>query len=339
MLRGSSAACCAPYAGWALCGHEAPAGFGGAGDGDGGASSSSDAEAESERPPRPAATTNGAAVPQPPAAAAATPDLCALQAEQGRGGGESSGVGDGGLESPVAPSSQGPAKRQHLEGGMLAAAGQPPAAEAAGEGPRRVAAAAGAAQERSQQEEEQQQQQAQQAQHGAGTWRPYHLLPRAERISVGQKCKRLIDQGRLLWLREQGFKASGAGAACTGACLRPGGHPCWWVEGRACRPCQKTAWRGLRPSAVRCDGSVLSVPAQHTLCASAWNLHGAAWLPALGLPRPKQGHPALVGLGGWALSCGCHWRRLRLWPMCHQKCLERTDCCSPPLRHPTRASR
>lgn len=38
-------------------------------------------------------------------------------------------------------------------------------------------------------------------------WRPHHSLPRAERIAVGQKCKRLIDAARALWLREQGFKA------------------------------------------------------------------------------------------------------------------------------------
>lgn len=35
-------------------------------------------------------------------------------------------------------------------------------------------------------------------------------LSRAERIGVGQKCKQLIDQGRLEWLRQQGFQVSKA---------------------------------------------------------------------------------------------------------------------------------
>jgi tRNA:m4X modification enzyme len=39
------------------------------------------------------------------------------------------------------------------------------------------------------------------------TWRPHHLLPRGQRIMVGQDCKRLIDALRLLWLQRQGLDA------------------------------------------------------------------------------------------------------------------------------------
>lgn len=37
-----------------------------------------------------------------------------------------------------------------------------------------------------------------------------HVIPlsRAERMALGQKCKRLIDAGRVQWLAEQGFQAS-----------------------------------------------------------------------------------------------------------------------------------
>ena len=37
-----------------------------------------------------------------------------------------------------------------------------------------------------------------------------HVVPlsRAERMALGQKCKRLIDAGRVQWLAEQGFQAS-----------------------------------------------------------------------------------------------------------------------------------
>ena len=34
------------------------------------------------------------------------------------------------------------------------------------------------------------------------------LLSRTERMALGQKCKQLIDVGRVLWLAEQGFQAS-----------------------------------------------------------------------------------------------------------------------------------
>ena len=34
------------------------------------------------------------------------------------------------------------------------------------------------------------------------------LLSRTERMALGQKCKQLIDAGRVLWLAEQGFQAS-----------------------------------------------------------------------------------------------------------------------------------
>ncbi len=37
---------------------------------------------------------------------------------------------------------------------------------------------------------------------------PVVSLSRTERMALGQKCKRLIDAGRAMWLAEQGFKAS-----------------------------------------------------------------------------------------------------------------------------------
>ncbi len=37
---------------------------------------------------------------------------------------------------------------------------------------------------------------------------PVVLLSRTERMALGQKCKQLIDAGRVLWLAEQGFQAS-----------------------------------------------------------------------------------------------------------------------------------
>lgn len=37
---------------------------------------------------------------------------------------------------------------------------------------------------------------------------PLVLLSRTERMALGQKCKQLIDAGRVLWLAEQGFQAS-----------------------------------------------------------------------------------------------------------------------------------
>lgn len=46
---------------------------------------------------------------------------------------------------------------------------------------------------------------------GAGGQELQHAgksLSRQERIGVGQKCKQLMDQGRLLWLRQHGFQVS-----------------------------------------------------------------------------------------------------------------------------------
>ncbi len=37
---------------------------------------------------------------------------------------------------------------------------------------------------------------------------PVVLLSRTERMALGQKCKQLIDAGRVLWLAKQGFQAS-----------------------------------------------------------------------------------------------------------------------------------
>lgn len=35
-----------------------------------------------------------------------------------------------------------------------------------------------------------------------GPWRPHHLLTRQERIKIGQRCKKILDYGRLEWLRK-----------------------------------------------------------------------------------------------------------------------------------------
>jgi hypothetical protein len=37
---------------------------------------------------------------------------------------------------------------------------------------------------------------------------PVVLLSRTERMALGQRCKQLIDAGRVLWLAQQGFQAS-----------------------------------------------------------------------------------------------------------------------------------
>ena len=36
---------------------------------------------------------------------------------------------------------------------------------------------------------------------------PYVWLDRTRRIDIGMMCKRILDTGRLLWLREQGWCA------------------------------------------------------------------------------------------------------------------------------------
>ena len=41
----------------------------------------------------------------------------------------------------------------------------------------------------------------------AGTGAPADVLSRDERQRIGMLCKRLIDYGRLQWLRQQGFEA------------------------------------------------------------------------------------------------------------------------------------
>lgn len=38
-------------------------------------------------------------------------------------------------------------------------------------------------------------------------WRPHHSMPRPQRITVGQRCKRLLDFGRIEWLRRRGLSA------------------------------------------------------------------------------------------------------------------------------------
>eukprot|EP00887_Chlorella_sp_A99_P005730 scaffold1.g5730.t1 len=42
----------------------------------------------------------------------------------------------------------------------------------------------------------------------AGPWRPHHALARRERVRIGGLCKRLVDAGRLAWLRGQAGVAS-----------------------------------------------------------------------------------------------------------------------------------
>lgn len=171
-------------AGWALCGHEAPAGFGGE-EGEG-------ADSDGEE-------AGGSAQEQAAAAADALPGRGDAEQrhdyEAGEGAAAVEGDGDGRERSPAAwQNGQAPAKRQHLE---------PPQGSSAGSQQQQQAAAAAG--------------EVQQGPAGVWprAWRPYHSLSRAQRVAVGQKCKRLIDAGRLQWLRGQGFQASAAGS--TGA--------------------------------------------------------------------------------------------------------------------------
>lgn len=142
--------CPPPAAGWALCGHEAPAGFGG-----------SDEEGEGK---------GGKEEPQQ-AAAAAQPSSHKRGREE--------------AEQPAPPAPAAPAAAGVA--GSAADADMPEAAAPAAAAP-----------------DEQQQG----GEGGEGQWRPQWALPRERKIAVGQRCKRLIDSARLVWLGRQGFDAS-----------------------------------------------------------------------------------------------------------------------------------
>lgn len=68
----------------------------------------------------------------------------------------------------------------------------------------------------------------------AEAWRPQAALPRARKIAIGGRCKRLIDAARLRWLRRQGFASTElvqyVSPAVSGenrlllAAAAPGGH-------------------------------------------------------------------------------------------------------------------
>ncbi|KAL4421463.1 hypothetical protein ABPG75_010754 [Micractinium tetrahymenae] len=120
--------------GWALCAHEAPAGFGG------------DDMEQDERQEQ--------------------------EAHQGQGQEQQR---ESGQQEAAAHTGQ---KRGREEAGQPAPA--PPAAPAG-------AAAAGPGE----------------------PWRPQAALPRARKIAIGGRCKRLIDAARLRWLRRQGFAGAG----------------------------------------------------------------------------------------------------------------------------------
>ena len=210
--------------GWALCGHEAPAGFGA------GAAEGSDMEEDEPGPPAPAAAA--AAVAQGTAGGAAGAAGAAPVAPAAAAVGTSRGDG------PEGSAGQGPAKRPHRESAQPAAAGGAAGGAAAGKG-------AGSGGEEA-----------------WGPWRPYHSLPRAERIAVGQKCKRLIDAGRLAWLREQGFQASGQGGRGMAVCGRAkqknagavGALGAWLELGACPRHCSAAATQAAAAS-VRAAGS------------------------------------------------------------------------------------
>ncbi|GAB4817542.1 hypothetical protein N2152v2_004588 [Parachlorella kessleri] len=227
--------------GWALCGHEAPAGCGA--DGEGTGVSGTDTEEDEQEGNKVGAqrqrSTAGTA--QLAAGVAAgqhpTPASAHKQQQQQQQGREASGEDPGcgstngkllGLERLVLPTEvalaggpgaageqQGRAKRLHLDGEQLpkeqrSAAAMAPAASGgealAGTEPTCRATGSGAAADMHSRAATEQQQQ-----HGGDggeeAWRPHHALGRAERMAVGHKCKRLIDYGRMLWLQQQGFKA------------------------------------------------------------------------------------------------------------------------------------